>query len=357
LPLQLLVANSGSAEAYANDLAQQIVQLVQHDHTIIGVMGWPFSTQQTMTALATLGQAHIPSVSPSLSSNDFTDISDYFVRVAPPDLQQSTYGADFAKTHLQSKNAAVFLDYSNLYSRSLALSFAASFEDSTHKVSFVRYTRNEDVDKALAFADKALAYHPDLIYFAGYASDFDPLRGYLMSVQPQMHVMGGDGLYELGGYTHGNANFRNIYFTTFAGTYQKNGMREPRPFADTYSSIFNPLKIFPNAIDAGIAEGDAIMAYDATNLLLTAYQRLQQAQPSLMDIQHSLLAINTNREGAVQGASGRISIGADHNPEDKSILVEYAQYNGDVCIAAVYGKFLADQQSASAPSPDCPANI
>ncbi len=113
----------------------------------------------------------------------------------------------------------VFVDYGNPYSRSLATSFAVALQVKGVRVYFVKYLRDEDQAVVPGLVQKALTYRPDLIYFAGYANDFDPIRGKLL-ITSTVPVMGGDGLYELGGYQQNDSNFQGVYFTTFASTYK-----------------------------------------------------------------------------------------------------------------------------------------
>ncbi len=363
-PLRLLVANDGSNGQYANELAKDIVKLAAIDKTILGVVGWPFSTLPTETALTTLEQAHIVSISPTLSSNDFTGVYSYFFHIASPDLLQGTNGALFAETQWKPKKVVVFVDYGNPYSRSLATSFAAALQVKGVKVYFVKYLRDEDQAVVPGLVQKALTYTPDLIYFSGYANDFDPIRGKLSDVSSTVPVMGGDGLYELGGYQQNDSNFQGIYFTTFASTYitidkkTKKKTVEPQPFSTYYSDTFDPLHLYPSGIDHAIAESDAILAYDATNVFLTAYLHSDQANPSSEAIYQVLQTMNDdgNEKGAIQGASGRISFGADGTPENKVILVLYADANHNTCIAAVYGTYQEDATSQVGPKPDCTTN-
>jgi ABC-type branched-subunit amino acid transport system substrate-binding protein len=362
-PLRLLVANDGSNAQYANALAKQIVQLADKDSSILGVIGWPFSTFSTEDALTTLDQAHISSISPTLSSNDFTGSFSYFFRIAPPDLQQGTDGALFAKKKWNPQKVAIFVDYGNPYSRSLAMSFAAALEVSGTSVYFVKYVRDEHADVVPDLVQKALSYKPDLIYFAGYANDFDPIRGHLLALRPKLPVMGGDGLYELGGYQQNDSNFQNIYFTTFANTYTaidqyKQKVAEPQPFSTEYSKTFDRLQEYPTAIDYSIAESDSILAYDATKALLTAYLRSDHAHQQRAAIHQALQMMNDDgkEKGAIQGASGRISFGPDGNPEEKVIFILHADTNHNVCIAMVYGTYQESATSQPTPQPDCVSN-
>ncbi len=94
--VRLLVANTGNVAAYAKPVAQQIVQASQTDKTIVGVMGWPYSSR-TLNAINILAGAHIPMVSQTATSVVLTGISPYFFRVAPPDTSQAAAGAKYAE--------------------------------------------------------------------------------------------------------------------------------------------------------------------------------------------------------------------------------------------------------------------
>src|SRR5207244_2162195 len=100
--VRLLVANSGNDATYATTVAQQIVLAAQQDHTIVGVMGWPFSSR-VINAIRVLAGAHIPMVSQTASSNQLTGISPYFFRVAPSNKGQGIAGAHYAEQILHAK--------------------------------------------------------------------------------------------------------------------------------------------------------------------------------------------------------------------------------------------------------------
>ncbi len=351
-PLRLLVANDGSNALYANTLANNIIQLTKNDKTILGVVGWPFSTPSTRDALTMLEQQHITSISPTLSSNDFSGVFSYFFRIAPPDLQQSTDGARFAEKQWNPRKVVIFVDYGNLYSRSLATSFAAAIGVNNGVTTYsIQYTRDEDNAVAPGLVTKALSYNPDLIYFAGYANDFDPIRGNLLAIHSTVPVMGGDGLYEVGGYQQIGSNFRDIYFTTFATTYHNGqNITQPQPFSSEYSKTFDHLNVFPNAFDYSIAESDSILAYDATNTFLAAYSKSNHIHLLQDEIHQALQKMNDKGNGVFQGASGRISFGSDSNPENKVIFVLHADASQNTCIAGIY------PADPTGPQPDCIQN-
>jgi ABC-type branched-subunit amino acid transport system substrate-binding protein len=343
LPLRLLIANTGSNERAADIVAQQIVQLAQTDHTILGVMGWPFSTPKAEQAISILGHAHISSVSPALSSNKFTNISPYFFRIVSPDLQQGIDGATFAKTSLDIKHVVIYVDYSNLYSVSLADSFSAAFADQDHTVTIEKYTRNTlsgDLSgrKAATLAEKAHADFPlaepfdtDAIYFAGYANDLDPLRGYFISHYPLIKVMGGDGLDEYKGYSASNfTNYRQIYFTTFSYYDTWNYLNITRPcFFQDYRETFNMTDEVQSPYYA-LAEDDAMLSYDATASLLEAYKHLNI---NTKEIQQALAQTN------FLGVSGQIIIGPENDPMNKAVIMIQVGDHGDASILHIFGQF------------------
>ena len=86
--VRLLIASTGNDKAYADIVARQIVQAAKSDPTIVGVMGWPYSSR-TLNVINTLTEAHIPIVSQMASSVLLTGISPYFFRIVPPDSTQA----------------------------------------------------------------------------------------------------------------------------------------------------------------------------------------------------------------------------------------------------------------------------
>ena len=89
LKLYVMVANIGTDnqnDVYADQIAQQIINLKQDEkYTLLGAIGWPRSTNNTIAAIRKLGDAHILTVSPTASTDALSGISPYFFRVIPPE--------------------------------------------------------------------------------------------------------------------------------------------------------------------------------------------------------------------------------------------------------------------------------
>jgi serine/threonine protein kinase len=344
IQVRLLIASSGSKTAYAKQVAEQIVQLAHKDPTFVGVMGWPFSSR-AVQAIQVLGKAHIPMVSPTASSDHLTGASPYFFRVAPPNKQQAIFGAKYAHHELHAETAAIFVDIADPYSQSLAQYFTQQFEaDGNEVIATERYTigKPETIPDLL---HDALSKNPDMIYFSGYATDV----GVLLSHLPpgNLPIMGGDALYELGGYPkEARPGFNRLRFTTFAYPDEWDvlglSMQKPQFFKD-YSAAFNPDGKKKQGVYAFTrAANDVILSYDATVALLVGCNNVLNAGKKSLtreDVREGLSKIT--EANAIQGVSGRISFKSDGDPDNKAIVILYVDSGGFIKMeSTIEGRFL-----------------
>ncbi len=331
--VRLLIANSGSQTVYAQAVARQIVQLAQKDNTFVGVMGWPFSSR-ALEVINTLKAAKIPMVSQTASSDELTGRSPYFFRVAPPDKDQGSIGAKYAEQVLHAKKVALFLDPTDAYSQSLQNAFSTQFtNDGNQIVVQEKYTVGKPVNFPQLLND-AESHNPDLIYFSGYASDASVLLTDLQAPgQPlNLQIMGGDALYELGGYTssaHGAAT--RLHFTTFAYPDEwqnlcssgKSFACTPPPFFVDYGSAYDP----SNQHTAGSygyrrTDADVMLSYDAMFVMLTASGNALTGTKTAITPNDLLLALKQiHGAQAIQGVSGQIALGPDGNPIKKAFVI------------------------------------
>ncbi|MDQ2714985.1 MAG: ABC transporter substrate-binding protein, partial [Chloroflexota bacterium] len=272
MQVRLLIANSGSNGNYANAVAQQIAQAAQADKSIVGVMGWPYSGR-TQNVVSTLASAHLPLVSETASSDLLDSASPYFFRVCPSNKQQGILGATYATRNLHSKNIALFVDPVDSYSKSLADDFSAQYKaDGGTILVTERYTVGKPATLQGELQD-ALSHNPDLIYFSGYASDISTLLTNLPTSGQfaQLQILGGDALYELGGYPpSARAGFTRLHFTTFAypdeWSFLRLSARQPG-FFPAYTQAFNA-----GGQHSGYGytrpDNDVMLSYDAMQALL-----------------------------------------------------------------------------------------
>ena len=320
--VRLLIASTGDDKAYADIVAKQIVYTAKSDPSIVGVMGWPYSSR-TLNVIQTLTDAHIPIVSQMASSVLLTGVSPYFFRIVPPDSTQAKTGAIFTENVLHAKSAALFIDPSDAYSDSIGNAFKQQFEqDGNHVVATEHYTVGKPATVISTLQD-ALLHAPDVIYFAGLADDANALLAHLPTEGQfsQIKVVGGDGLYSIGSYSNDavvQKNFHRLCFSAFAyaDTWGYLGAKTEPSFFTDYPTFFDPNQQHGGgSYGYNRADGDVILSYDAIVVLLTAYQRVLSTQSGATNItvtptelRDALAAItNTN---AVQGVTGRIAFGS-----------------------------------------------
>ncbi len=343
--VRLLIANSGSQATYATNIAEQIVQLAHKDTHFVGVMGWPYS-DRTLAAIQVLNNAHIPLLSQTASSDTITNISHYFFRIAPSNHIQGVNGAKYAEHILQAKRVALFYDPTNSYTQSLAEDFAQQFmNDGNQVVVQEKYTVGNPATLPPALQD-ALSHTPDLIYFAGYASDLSPLLVDLPT-NSTIPILGGDALYELNGYSSSaSAGFTHVHFTAFAYP-DEWSILEPRAskpaFFNDYALDFNSNgQHAAGAYGFTRADSDAMLSYDATIALFQGCNIALKSDTQTVTpqkLQQALLKVNG--ANAVQGVSGQISLGQNGDPVNKVIVVLDVDSYGRIHMEPVsLGQFL-----------------
>jgi ABC-type branched-subunit amino acid transport system substrate-binding protein len=330
--VRLLIASSGSQQGYVPQVAQQIVRLAQSDKTFLGVIGWPFSSWAE-SEIGVLAKAHIPMVSPTASSDQLTNASPYFFRVAPSNVAQGIAGARYAEQVLHAKNVALFYDPTDLYSQSLAQDFSRQFKaDGNNIVDQEEYTVGKPGTLPAAL-QRALAKNPDLIYFSGYASDVSTI---LSNLPPgDLPVMGGDALYELSGYpASARPGFSRLHFTSFAypDEWQVLGYGAQQPaFFTEYGNDFDPDKQHTASPYGYLRpDNDTILSYDAAVALLEGCNIALSTKSSVTsdDLRQALSTING--VNSLQGVSGQISFGPDGNPTNKALVVLYVDPQGHI---------------------------
>lgn len=343
--VRLLIASSGGQATNAPQVAQQIVQLAQSDKTFVGVMGWPYSGQ-TLDTIKILGGANIPVVSQTASSDELDGISHYFFRVAPSNAQESVVEAQYAEQVLHVHRIALFMDSNNTYSQNLAQDFEAQFQKSGNQIIATEHYTVGNAATILPTLQDALSKQPDLIFFSGYAND----AGTLLTDMPpgNLPILGGDALYELGGYpSSARANFSRLHFTAFSypDEWDVQGLtaRKPGFFAE-YIAAFDPNQLHQGSpYGFTRADNDAMLSYDATVALLNganiALTQTGQKTITPQAVQQGLTHINGSN--AFQGVSGQVAFGTNGDPVDKSLVILYVDPTGHIKMEPkVVGRFL-----------------
>ena len=326
--VRLLIASSGSQAQYAQNVAQQIVQLAQSDKTFVGVMGWPFSSR-TADAIGILGKNHIPLVSQTSSSDALSAISPYFFRVVPPNTVQGSVGAHYAEKTLQANTAAIFVDNTDLYSQTLAQDFQHQFTADGKTIVDTETYKEGKTDTLPASLQKALSKHPDIIYFAGYAADVSTL---LTNLPPgnTTHIMGGDALYELNGYSSSaRVDFSHLRFTAFAYPDEWDILGQTANKPAFFSEYAHAYSNSASQIGYGYtrADNDAALSYDATIALLKAANSVLASGSQQVTPQNEQQALTHT---SFQGVSGQIKFGTNGDPLNKAVVILSVDPKGQI---------------------------
>src|SRR5579859_6272827 len=120
----LMIANIGGNNpddraSSATLVTNQIADQASKDPTIIGIMGWPLSQDSiNVNHQLKIRESHLPMVSPSASSDELQDMSNFF-RVCPTDAKQAQIAANILLKTKPKKRVAILYDQTTSYSKNL----------------------------------------------------------------------------------------------------------------------------------------------------------------------------------------------------------------------------------------------
>jgi ABC-type branched-subunit amino acid transport system substrate-binding protein len=349
--VRLLIANSGGktdadTASYTSLVAQQIVGVAQKDKTIVGVMGWDLSPL-AFAAFTPLTQNHIPMLSIAAGDN-LTGFSKYFFRANAPAALQAKVAAQYSLQTLKATKAAIFVDNASDYSRSLADDFKTNFNGGTIVATESYTVGDSNTEPALLEAklQDALRHQPDIIYFAGYPADVSILLQRLQPSDPP--VVGGNALYELGGYTNVTpAGLSHLRFSALAYPDEwdvlcSNGQSQ----ACSKPSFFT---VYPQAFDDGKhqqqpyrytrSDSGTMLDHDATMAFLQASEHIAKESLTPDKMQQALAGLTG--PNALQGAAGQLAFGSDGNPINKAVTI-VCNKDGFFKLDVVVGQFLVN---------------
>jgi eukaryotic-like serine/threonine-protein kinase len=341
------IANAGSQASNAPAIAQQIVQAAKADPTIVGVMGWPYSSYAANT-VNIFKAAKLPMVSETASSDLLSNVSPYFFRVCASNKSEGVDGARYVEQTMHASRVLVFTDPLNAYTSSLANDFAGQFQADGHTIlATEKYTVGNASSIVAALQDSLKNYSspaPDVLYFSGYASDISTLMTDLPTTGAwgKVQIMGGDALYELSGYqTSSRITWNRLHFTSFTypDVWEAQGLTAQKPsFFTNYSNDLNPSHAH-TGYGWDRTDGDVMLSYDALVALLMGVKNVGKSQVTASDLETALTHLNG--ANAFQGVSGQIAFGPDGNPTNKAVVVLYVSPNGFIKIdPSVEGQFL-----------------
>jgi len=273
-------------------------------HYIIGEVCSSASIPVSLIAnAAKVIQISPTSTNPTVTVDNNGNTKAYIFRACFIDPFQGKVGATFAVSNLKAKKAFVMYDQSNDYVKGLAENFEKTFTALGGQiVGKESYVGKTDTDFS-AILTKVKGAKPDVVYLPDYYNVVNLAAKQAKAKGITAPFMGGDGW-----------DSAQLDVKAADGGYYTNHYdpSDPRPevqnFLKAYGSAYKDDKG-----NASVPDALATLAYDATNLLLTAITKAG--------------ADNTDKvKAALEGisfaaVSGQITFDAQHNPIKGAVII------------------------------------
>lgn len=346
LKLRILIDSCGPQRADVSTVAQLVVNRVNKagnpDH-IVGVEGWPFSSQ-TINALDVIASAHLPLVSPA-SSVKLTGSSPYFFRIDPPDDVEGSLLAS-ASQQMHVKTVLVLRDPTDPYSVSLADAFSSSATKLGMQVINNPADYFTESTTTVAGYQKivtdAQSHGANQLFIAGYSIDGIRLAHALGNairnapdnpILTNLTILGGDGVDTTLVIGQGNGpdaqiaatfpqDMRHLSFTAYCAPDEWDFLHIPKnqqpPFFNDWSNFYQGAGVAPANIQQ--PGNDSMMATDGVQLIAKAVTYIH-GDINGQSTRDALASLGYGNIPAFQGVTGRITYDKQGNPIRKAMVV------------------------------------
>jgi len=237
------------------------------------------------------------STNPAVTVDSSGATKAYIFRACFIDPNQGKIGAMFATNNLKAKKAFIMFDQSNDYVKGLAEAFEGNFTQLGGTiVGKESYVGKTDTDFSAILA-KVKSAKPDVVYLPDYYNVVNLVTKQAKEKGINAPFMGGDG------WDSSDLDIKSAAPGYYTNHYSPD---DPRP------EVQNFLKAYAAKYSGKEPDALAVLAYDATNLLITA---IKNAGADNTDkVKAAMEGISFN------GVSGKITYDAHHNPV-KSITI------------------------------------
>jgi len=249
------------------------------------------------------------STNPAVTVGGNGKVKDYVFRACFIDPFQGTVAAKFALKTLKVKTAFVMFDQANDYAKGLAEYFAKAFTAQGGKIVGTETYTAKDTDFSVILA-KISATKPDMVYLPDYYNIVNLAVKQAKEKGIKVPFMGGDG------WDSADLDLKAADGGYFTNHYSA---EDTRPVVQNFVKAYGA-KYKDDKGQAKIPDNPGLLAYDATNLLLTAIK--QAGVDDTAKVKDTLAKITFN------GVSGTITFDANHNPTKSATIL--AIKNGKV---------------------------
>lgn len=289
------------------DEAVSVATKLITEDKIVAHMG-PVTTGCTLAVVPIAMQYKIPLLTASATHPDVTvdpktgKVNDYIFRTCFTDPPQAIVGADFAYNDLGAKEAAIYYDNTNDYSKGLAKEFKSNFEALGGKiVAEEGYGKDdEDFRPTLTNFSKAGA---DVIYVPGYYQKVAKIVAQGREQGIEVPFLGADGwdspdLVKIAGAE----NLNNTFFTNHYSS------------TDPSEKVQNFVKAYKEKYGSE-PDSFAALGYDTAYLLADAIERAGST-----DADAIIKALAETKDFAA--VTGTLSFDKNHNPIKEISIIE-----------------------------------
>jgi branched-chain amino acid transport system substrate-binding protein len=227
---------------------------------------------------------------------------DFIFRACFIDPFQGSVLASFATGKLKSKKAFIMYDQSNDYSRGLAEAFEAQFTKNGGKIAGKETYTKTDTDFSAILA-KIKDAKPDVVALTDYYNIVNLVTKQAKEKGIKVPFMGGDG------WDSDDLDVAASDGGYYSNHYDKGDTRPVvQDFLKTYGAAYKD-----DAGKAKVPDALAVLAYDATNLLLSAIKAAGADNTAKVKVALEKISFNA--------VSGKITIDKQHNPIKSAAII------------------------------------
>jgi branched-chain amino acid transport system substrate-binding protein len=289
-PIEIDFQNDEANGQKATEIARRFV----NDPNVLAVIGHVNSGTE-VAAAKVYDAGQLVSVATTATSPALTGVSPWVFRVISSDSANGLQMARFASGKLGRKRVAILYE-NNAYGRGLTDAFRRNFSGTILTADPIA----EGVQNFEPYVSYLKTRSPDLIFVPGTDASGIALINEMRRQKLGAELLGGDGWT---GVSVDTANAEGVYVgAPFSAENPDPGVQK---FVRAFRGKFS---LTP--------DGNAALAYDATNLL---YFALTRAGPSRTAIREFLAGLD--EQSAWKGVTGSIRFGRDGDPIGKSVVM------------------------------------
>lgn len=261
-----------------------------------------FASSRSIAAAPEAQKAGVPMLSHGATNPKVTTFGDYIFRSCFIDPFQGEAMAKFAYNKLGARTAAILRDVKNDYSVGLAKYFAETFQKLGGKiVSDEAYSEGDVEFRSQLTSIKAKA--PQVLFIPGYYTEVGLIAQQTRELGVKVPLLGGDGwdspkTTEIGGKAIDGSYFSNHYAAD-----------DPDPKVQDFIKNFQ-------AKYHKVPDAQAVLAYDAANLLFDAITRAGDTDG--LKLRDALAATQD-----YPGVTGLITMDPQRNAQKSLVIVQY----------------------------------